>query len=237
YKEHVSAKETEVANFPSYNRLGLISMRTKTSGIEPHLLQQFALIGKALSSPSRLQILDLLCQAERTVETLAKESSLTVANTSQHLQILRQAGMVVSRREKNFVVYQIAGEDISGLWKMVQTVGGKQLTEINKTLTTYFNKKYEMEALEYAEIVRKASEGEILLLDVRPEDEFNHTHVKGATSIPLQQLKKRFNELPQDKIIVAYCRGPYCVLSEEAVRYLRKKGLNAYRLPEGVGTR
>lgn len=209
-------------------------MRRKSTGIEPHVLHQFALIGKALSSPSRLQILDLLCQAERTVDTLAKESSLTIANTSQHLQILRQAGMVASRREKNFVVYKTTGDNISRLWKMVQTVGGKQLTEINKTVTTYFNKKYEMKALDYAEIVRKASKGEILLLDVRPEDEFSRTHVKGALSIPLTQLKKRVKELPKDKAIVAYCRGPYCVLSEEAVKYLRKKGFDAYRISSAL---
>lgn len=199
-----------------------------------HVLEQLALIGKALSSPSRLHILDLLCQAERTVESLAREASLSIANTSQHLQVLRQSGIVASRREGNYVIYQIASKDICLLWQTVQTIGGKQLKEIEKTVSAYFSKKYEMEMLDQDDMLRKASSGEIVLLDVRPEEEYNHKHLKGAKSIPLTQLKKRFADLPKDKVIVAYCRGPYCVLSEEAVKFLRKKGLQAYRITTSV---
>lgn len=195
-----------------------------------HVLEQLALIGKALSSPSRLHILDLLCQAERTVEALAREASLSIANTSQHLQVLRQSGIVSSRREGNYVIYQIVSKDICLLWQTVQAIGGKQLKEIEKTVSAYFNKKYEMEMLDQNDMIRKASSGEIVLLDVRPEEEYNHKHLNGAKSIPLPQLKKRFSDLPKDKIIVAYCRGPYCVLSEEAVKFLRKKGLQAFRI-------
>lgn len=199
-----------------------------------HVLEQLALIGKALSSPSRLRILDLLCQAERTVETLAREASLSIANTSQHLQVLRQAGVVSSHRDGNYVIYRIASNDICLLWQTVQAVGGRQLGEIEKTVSAYFSKKHEMEMLDQEDMIRRASSGEIVLLDVRPEEEYNHKHLDGAKSIPLTQLKKRFADLPKDKVIIAYCRGPYCVLSEEAVRFLREKGLQAYRISNSV---
>lgn len=209
-------------------------MDTKTTNIESHVLEQFALIGKALSSSSRLQLLDLLCQAERTVEALAREACLTVANTSQHLQILRQAGIVSSRRDGNFISYRIAGTDICRLWKAVQAVGRKQLREIEKTVSTYLSSAHDMDVLDSDDVLRRVSSGEIVLLDVRPEEEYDHLHIRGAQSVPLEKLKKRIAELPPDKTIVAYCRGPYCVLSLEAVKMLRKKGLIAYRISKGV---
>lgn len=210
-------------------------MHTKTTNIEPHVLEQFALVGKALSSPSRLQLLDLLCQAERTVEALAREASLTVANTSQHLQVLRQAGIVSSRRDGNFVIYRVAGTDIHHLWKAVQTVGRKQLCEIEKTVSTYLSSTRDMDILDSEDILRQVNSGEIVLLDVRPEDEYRHMHIRGAQSVPLDTLKKRIAELPRGKTIVAYCRGPYCVLSVKAVKMLRKEGLDAYRISKGLG--
>ena len=209
-------------------------MKKDTLNIQMHVLELLALIGKALSSPSRLHILDLLCQAERTVEGLAREASLSIANTSQHLQVLRQSGIVTSRREGNYVIYQVASNEIYLLWQTVQAIGSKQIAEIEKTVSAYFSKKHEMEMLDQDDIIRRASSGEILLLDVRPEEEYNHRHLSGAKSIPLPQLRKRFADLPKDKIIVAYCRGPYCVLSEEAVKFLRKKGLQAYRISSTI---
>lgn len=210
------------------------SMKTNTTNIDPHVLEQFALIGKALSSPSRLQMLDLLCQAERTVEGLSGEASLTVANTSQHLQVLRQAGLVSSRRDGNFIIYRIADADICRLWKAVQTVGRKQLREIEKTVSTYLGGAHDMDILDSGDMLRRVRSGEIILLDVRPEDEYRHAHIRGAQSVPLGKLKKRIAEVPWDKTVVAYCRGPYCVLSLEAVKMLRKKGLDAYRFSKGV---
>ncbi|MBN1759255.1 MAG: ArsR family transcriptional regulator [Chitinispirillaceae bacterium] len=209
-------------------------MNTKTTNIEPHVLAQFALIGKALSSPSRLQILDLLCQAERTVEGLAKEASLGVANTSQHLQMLRQAGIVSSRRDGNFIIYRIAGTDICRLWKAVQTVGHKQLREIEKTVSAFLTDPHDLDVLDSDDVLRRVATGEIVLLDVRPEEEYTHAHIRGAQSVPLEKLRTHLRNLPRDKKIVAYCRGPYCVLSLDAVKLLRKKGLKAYRMAEGM---
>ena len=209
-------------------------MKKNTASMQAHVFEQFALIGKALSSPSRLRILDLLCQAERTVESLAREASLTVANTSQHLQVLRQSGMVASHRDGNFVVYRIASDDICRLWQTVQTVGRTQLREIEETVSAYFDRQHELELIDSEDMLRRVAAGEIVLLDVRPEEEYRHAHIRGAKSVPLQELKARITELPRDKTIVAYCRGPYCVLSQEAVKLLRKKGLKAYRMAEGV---
>ncbi|MBN1602635.1 MAG: ArsR family transcriptional regulator [Chitinispirillaceae bacterium] len=207
-------------------------MKEKKNNFQVKIFEQFSLIGKALSSSSRLHIIDLLHHAERTVEGLAQEASLTVANTSQHLQILRQTGIVLSRRKGNFILYRLASTDVSHLWQTVQTVGRKHLKEIEKTVSAHFTRKHELEKLDYVEIIRRTNAGEIVLLDVRPEEEFQHAHIENATSIPLKVLKKRFAELPQNKIIVAYCCGPYCVISEEAVKFLRKKGLEAYRMPD-----
>lgn len=206
----------------------------KTTNIEKHVLEQFAQIGKALSSPSRLQILDLLCQTERTVETLAKEASLTIANTSQHLQVLRQSGIVSCRRDGNYIIYRIADTDICRLWKTIQSVGRKQLHEIEKTVSKYLSSAHDMDIIDSDDILRRVSSGEIILIDVRPEDEYHHVHIRGARSVPLQKLKKYIAELPKNKTIVAYCRGPYCVLSLEAVKILRKEGLDAYRISSGI---
>ena len=209
-------------------------MARNTSGVKSHILEQFSLIGKALSCAARLEIIDLLCQTERTVEGLAREASLSVANTSQHLQVLRQAGLVASRREKNFIVYRIASDDVFRLWQTVQSVGRRQLAEIDQTVARYFHEKDELHVLDLDDTLRRAKAGEILLLDVRPEEEYRYAHLPGARSVPLRDLKKRLGDLPEGKTIVAYCRGPYCVLSQEAVNVLRKKGLEAYRIPDGV---
>lgn len=205
-------------------------MKKSRTHSQKHLLEQCSVVGKALSSSSRLQIIDILCRGECTVEQLAKDTSLTVANTSQHLQVLRQAGFVASRREGNFIVYRTAHRDVESLWQMVQGVAEGQLAQIEKTTSAFLRKRDDLELLDQDEVVRRASSGEILLLDVRPEEEYRQSHLRSATSIPLGELKKRFRELPRDKTIVAYCRDSYCVLSEEAVEFLRKKGWDAYRL-------
>ncbi len=202
--------------------------------VKTHIFEQLALVGKALANAARMEILDILCQAERTVEVLADESSQSVANTSRHLQVLRQAGLVFTRREKNFVVYSISGENVCRLWRVVQAVGGEHLAEIEKTVSRYFEKKDELDVLDRKDILRRAATGEIVLVDVRPEEEYRHSHIKGACSVPLKDLKKRLAELPKNKTVVAYCRGPYCVLSQEAVKLLKGKGLNAMRMADSV---
>lgn len=205
-------------------------MKQSRNHNQKHLLEQCSAVGKALSSSSRLQIIDILCLKECTVEQLAKSTSLSVANTSQHLQVLRQAGFVASRREGNFIVYRIAHRDIESLWHKVQDVAERQLAEIEKTASAFLTKRDDLELLDQDEVLRRASTGEILLLDVRPEEEYRQSHLRSATSIPLSELEKRFRELPRDKTIVAYCRDSYCVLSQEAVKFLREKGWEAYRL-------
>jgi rhodanese-related sulfurtransferase/DNA-binding transcriptional ArsR family regulator len=209
-------------------------MQKNPGDVKTGFFVQLALIGKALSSAPRIEILDLLCQAERTVEVLAREASITVANASRHLQVLRLAGLVDSRREKNFIHYRISSPDVYRLWKMVQEAGHQQLAGISRAVSDYFDSRDELQVIDHQEIHNRVKSGEIVLLDVRPEEEYREAHIRGATSIPLKELRDRMAQLPKDKTIVAYCRGPFCVMSQEAVKLLRKNRRNAFRISDGV---
>jgi rhodanese-related sulfurtransferase/DNA-binding transcriptional ArsR family regulator len=203
-------------------------------GLKMELLDQFARIGKALSSPSRLELLELLAQSERRVDALAALTGMTIANTSQHLQVLRQAGLIAGRKEGLSVFYKLAGDDVVRLLGALAVVGGTHLAELERLVRTYLARKDDLEPVGADELLDRARKGLVTVLDVRPPEEFASGHLPGAINIPIDQLEKRLAELPRRKEIVAYCRGPFCLMSYSAVAILRKKGLNARRLQDGL---
>jgi rhodanese-related sulfurtransferase/DNA-binding transcriptional ArsR family regulator len=191
-------------------------------------------IGKAVSAPSRLELLEILAQGERTVEALAKETSLSVANTSHHLQVLRESGLVEARKEGLYVHYRLAGDDVDELARLVRTIGERRLAEVAAVVKRYFTSRDELEPVKREVLLERARAGTVLVLDVRPAEEYRAGHIPGAVSIPLGELGRRIDELPADKDVVAYCRGPYCVLAFRAVEVLRGRGRAARRLEEGL---
>ncbi len=198
------------------------------------IYDQFARIGKALSSASRLELIDLLAQRERTVDELAEETDMSVANTSRHLQVLKGERLVRRRKEGTRAYYTLAGPEVYRAWKAVRTLAESRLPEIEETVRRYLTDRDKMEALSPEELEERIENDDILVLDVRPEEEYETGHIPGARSIPLNRLEERLGELPEEKEIVAYCRGPYCVYSDEAVRQLRDAGRDARRLTEGL---
>ena len=197
------------------------------------LYAQFARIGKALASPQRLELLDLLAQGERTVEALAEEAALTVANASQHLHVLLGARLVESRKEGLYVYYRLADPAIYSLWQALRTVGEQQLAEIDRLVDTYMHHPEHLEPLSREDLIRRLAAGGAILLDVRPSLEYRQGHITGARSIPVAQMDARLQELDPDQEIIAYCRGPYCVFADEAVTLLRTRGFTARRYVEG----
>lgn len=197
------------------------------------LFEQFARIGKALSSGRRLEVLELLAQGERSVEALAAETSQSVPNTSQHLQILRQAHLVETRREGNFVLYRLAGPDVLRLWIALRDLGEARLADVDRLVETFFKNRGALETLSRSELQRRIKTGEVIVVDVRPDEEFQAGHIAGARSIPITELRTRMKEIPKNRTVVAYCRGPYCVLADQAVEVLRSSGRRALRLQGG----
>jgi rhodanese-related sulfurtransferase len=198
------------------------------------LYEQFARLGKALASPHRLELLDVLAQCERTVEALAQETGMSVANASQHLQVLRAAHLVEVRREGVSMYYRLADESVFKMWQAVRTVGEAQLAEIDRVVQTFLQDRTRLQPMGAHELLRHLSDDQIILLDVRPAEEYEASHLPQARSIPVTELEARLAELPADREIVAYCRGPYCVFADEAVALLRARGYSARRLEQGV---
>lgn len=198
------------------------------------IYEQFALVGKALGNPSRLEILDLLLQADRTVEVLASEASMSVANTSHHLQLLKRARLVESERRGHFIVYRVAGPTVGALIRSVRAFGEQHLAEIERATREFLAHYDDMEAIDCDDLVRRAKLGDCVIIDVRPTEEYEHCHLECAVSVPLKDLELRMAELPHDADIVAYCRGPFCILAVDAVEALRKRGFRAVRLRDGV---
>ena len=198
------------------------------------LFEQFARIGKALASPKRLEILDLLAQGERTVEEIARETAMPLANASQHLQVLKGARMVESRREGLYAYYRLADEAVFRTWQAVRALGETRLAEIDRVVETFLENRDALEAVGAAALMERLSDGNVVVLDVRPEQEYRAGHIPGALSVPVDALEAALQALPKDKEIVAYCRGPYCVFSDEAVTLLRSRGYQARRLAEGL---
>jgi rhodanese-related sulfurtransferase len=196
--------------------------------------EQFARVGKAVSSPKRLELLDLLCQTERNVEALAQEASLSVANTSRHLQILRAARLVEAEKRGLHVTYRIADLAVGEFFLAMRKLAESRLAEIEQITRSFFTGEESFEPVSQETLLYRVQEGAVTVLDVRPSDEYRSGHLPGAVSIPLPELRHRLAELPRDREVVAYCRGPYCVLSAEAVELLRSEGFRAIRFEEGV---
>jgi rhodanese-related sulfurtransferase len=198
------------------------------------LYDQFARIGKAVSNPHRLELLDLLAQGERRVEDLAREASLPIANASQHLQALHRARLVDRRREGTSIHYRLADERVFTLWRAMRDLGEARLAEIDALAKTYLGERDRLEPMDAATLQQRMRDDEIIVLDVRPVAEFAAGHIPGARSIPAGELAARIHELPEGRTIVAYCRGPYCVFADTAVTLLREHGYSAVRLVEGL---
>jgi rhodanese-related sulfurtransferase/DNA-binding transcriptional ArsR family regulator len=198
------------------------------------LFAQFAEVAKTLGHAHRLDLLEHVAQGERSVETLAQRAGLSIANASQHLQQLRRAGLVSTRREGKFIYYRLTDNAVLDLLAALHRIGERNVAEVERILRTYFRDRDSLEPISRKELQRRLRERSVTVLDVRPEDEFVLGHVPGALNIPLAALKKRFSELNASMEIVAYCRGPYCVLSFEAVALLRERGFNVRRLQDGL---
>ena len=197
------------------------------------LYEQFAQIAKALSHADKLELLELLAQGERNVEALAKVAGLTVANTSRHLQQLRRAGLIASRKEGLYVYYRLAADDVIDLFRSLRRTGQRHISEVNDVVVGYFNDRDSLEAISRKELLRRSEDGLVTVLDVRPSEEFEAGHIPGALNVPLDEIAQHLANLPKEQEVIAYCRGEYCVLAFEAVAELRKKGFNARRLEEG----
>jgi rhodanese-related sulfurtransferase len=209
-------------------------MITSHRAFKGPLFEQFARVAKAVANPHRLELVDLLAQGERRVEDLAGEAALSVANASQHLQALKQAGLVETRRAGTSIFYRLADERVFRLWQAIREVGEARLAEIDRLTQTFLSDRAQLEAVDATTLLRRLGEGDVVVLDVRPEQEFRAGHIPDARSIPVDELEARLHEVPRDREIVAYCRGPYCVFSDEAVALLRGRGYAARRLEVGL---
>lgn len=209
-------------------------MTQSLSVAKKQLLGQFARIGKAVSSPARLEILDLLSQGEKPVETLAKQAGLSVTNTSNHLKELRNAALVTSRKDGIYAFYRLADPAVHEFLRCLQDIAARQLAEVRQLVRDYFEEPEALEPVEASALLARMRSDDVIVLDVRPEDEFAAGHIPGALSIPAGELEQRLSELPRDREVVAYCRGPYCVLAVRAVDVLRAAGYRARRMEVGM---
>lgn len=198
------------------------------------LFDEFARVAKALSSGRRAEIVDVLANGERSVESLARELDLTVANASQHLQVLRRVGLVKGRRDGTFMHYALAAPEVVTFWRSLQDIAGNRVSEVERLARAYLGDYDGLEAVTKEELKKRLRNKDVLVVDVRPPEEFDAGHIPGALSIPLAELRRRLRELPKNKEIVAYCRGQYCSFAPEAVRYLSGKGYDAKLLRDGL---
>jgi len=204
-----------------------------SSNFKQDLFSQFARVGKALSHANRLELLEFIAQGERSVDELAKVSGLTVANTSQHLQHLRQAGLVTCHKQGLKVFYQISGDDVIALLSLMRDVAERHIAEVDKLVDTYLTVKDELEPIPREVLLERVKHGLVTVLDVRPDEEFAAGHVPGAVNVPLRDLEQYLKNMDSQQEVVAYCRGPHCILAFDAVAKCREKGLTAHRLEDG----
>jgi len=198
------------------------------------LYEQVARIGKAISSPKRLELIDLLAQGEKTVETLAEQATIDIRLASAHLKALREARLVLTRRDGKFIHYRLSGPEVAQLWLTVREVAEERLVELRVALSEMSASIEALDAESRESLLAKARNGDVLVIDVRPAAEYDAGHLPFARSMPLAELRKRLAELPPGKEIVAYCRGPFCLMSDEAVRLLRRRGFDARKISDGV---
>jgi len=198
------------------------------------LYNQLARIGKGVSSPQRLEILDLLCQGEKAVETLAAQAGLSIKNASAHLRVLRAARLVETRKEGRHVHYRLADESVCTFFLALRGLAESRLAELREVAREYFDRRGDMTPVDRRRLLERVRTGEVTVLDVRPAAEFRAGHIPGARSVPLDELERALSSLPRDQEVVAYCRGPYCVMALEAVERLRARGYQAVRLEDGV---
>jgi rhodanese-related sulfurtransferase len=210
------------------------STATEKRHHKEQLYRLFTRVANAMANPHRLELLDLLTQAPRTVEELANEAHMSIANTSQHLQRLKQARLVLDEREGVYIRYRLADPAVARLWLQLRAVAEQQLAEVEGALDAYRNQRHEFEQISADVLLTRLRQGEVVLLDVRPQAEYQAGHLPDAVSIPIDELKRRLNELPSDKTVVVYCRGPYCVYADEALELLATQGWSGARLEEGV---
>ena len=209
-------------------------MKSPNRQFKDAIYEQFSRIGKAVSNPHRLELLDLICQGEKTVETLSRETGLTVANTSQHLQTLKTSRLVEAEKEGLYVKYHLADEMVCEFLRTMRVLAEHRLAEVDMIKGRFLEGREGRQPVNRDDLLQRVIEGGVTVLDVRPAEEYRAGHIPGALSVPLGHLKKILAQLPVDQEIVAYCRGPYCVLAVQAVEVLREKGFNAVRLEESV---
>lgn len=202
--------------------------------LKDSLYKELARMGKSLSSPKRLEILNLLSEGPKSVETLANETTMSVANVSQHLQTLHNSRMVTFQKSANYVIYELADDAIVDILNSLYTLSEKQSMEVQQVKQQFLNANLGLEGVSLSELYNLMKNDDVLLLDVRPEEEYEEAHIPGAVSIPVDQLEEKFSSLPANRDIVAYCRGPYCLMSVEAVEFFQKEGINAFRLESSV---
>lgn len=205
-----------------------------TRRIKDLLYEQVARIGKAACSPKRLELIELLCQGEKTVDTLAREAAISMKLASAHLRELRAARLVETEKQGKNVIYRIANRAVAEFWVAIRSLAEDRLVELRMAIQQMATAPGELAPQDRDSLVKLARKGEVVVLDVRPADEYLAAHLPFARSIPLDELKARLSELPAGKTVVAYCRGPYCLMARDAVELLRSKGFDAMRLPEGV---
>ena len=210
-------------------------MSTAPAGrlVKDGLYEQFARIGKAVAHPKRIELLDLLCQGERSVEVLADAAAMTVVNASAHLRVLRESRLVATRKEGTRVFYRLADDAVCEFFFSLRDLAGDRYAEVDRIVRDFFEARDELEPVNRDELLSRAGDGGVIVLDVRPREEYEAGHIPGAISIPLADLKGRMASLPRGAEIVAYCRGPYCVLAPQALELLRREGFTARRLEDG----
>lgn len=209
-------------------------MTTSTRRFKDEVYEQVARISKAAAAPKRLELLDLLSQGPRTVEVLADLAAITVGNASHHLKILRAARLVDARKLGLYVEYRLADDEVADFYVALRTLAQSRLAEVERIRRTYLQRRNALEAVAGTELVRRVRSGAVTVIDVRPAEEYQAGHIPGARSIPISELEERLQEIPRDREVVAYCRGPYCVMAIQAVDLLRSKGIAAHRMEQGV---
>ena len=204
-----------------------------TSSIKEQVYQELSRVTHAISNPKRMELIDILSQKGFSVEELSKEISMSVASTSQHLQILKSAKLVDTQRQGNFIIYSITDDSVLKLVSAVKELGFRKIAEIERIISDFKTDKNILESITLDDLLARSKKEKVILIDVRPEDEYKAGHIPNAVSIPLTQLKKRLNELPKNKTIIAYCRGPLCVMAIDAIKLLNQNKFNAIRMEDG----